>query len=204
MRRLQPQNVNTSEYWQSIYADDKYDLNKSDLKFGVIANHIEDGTRVLDLGCGVGELLDMIALYRPECNLFGLDHSPKAIATLQSHGIAGRIGDIMVEHELGEFDYVTCLETLEHVDEPQVLINQMARYLKKGGKAILTTPYLDHIPSSEHIWEFEYSDVEMMFKKVFEKVWVFPWGSGRKVINPDGSIQYPHGNWDTIFALGIK
>ena len=40
------------------------------------------------------------------------------------------------------FDVVLCTEVLEHLKEPQKAIDDMRRVLKKGGKLILTTPFI--------------------------------------------------------------
>lgn len=203
MRRIQKNNPNTIIHWDQTYRDELYDLSEDDIKFGVISNHIINETSVIEFGCGVGELFDMISKYKPKCDLFGVDYSAEAIKTINSKGYAGMVGNVNDKKKYDEYDYAISLETLEHLDEPQNLIDTMFLNLKPGGKAILTTPYLDHIPSSEHIWEFDYLDVKKMFAG-FSQSWVFPWASGRSVINSDGTIKYRCGNFDTIFAIGVK
>ena len=40
----------------------------------------------------------------------------------------------------GEFDIVLCLETIEHVSQPERLIVELERVTRSGGKLILSTP----------------------------------------------------------------
>ncbi|RLI55075.1 MAG: hypothetical protein DRP09_10975 [Candidatus Thorarchaeota archaeon] len=204
MKRLQKGNINTEEWWSDRYARDDYDLEFDDVKFANIANMIENETKVIELGCGVGVLLKVLSMKRPGCKLMGVDFSAQAVETVRDMGIPAMVGDITKTTGFHDYDYVICSETLEHIDDPDSVVKTMAGVLKKGGKAILTTPYKDHIPSSDHVWEFDYKDILMMFMKHFEHCWVYPWGSGRCVRGSDGNIKYGSGNWDTIMAVAIK
>lgn len=38
------------------------------------------------------------------------------------------------------FDFITCIDLIEHIDEDYKLVKELARVLKKGGRLILTTP----------------------------------------------------------------
>lgn len=203
MQRLKNDNVNTDPYWSNQYAKGMYDdLLEDGIKFIQIANHIEDGSKVVDFGCGNGALINTIKEYRPGCVITGVDFSKYAIDEINKAGFRGVRHDLNTPFTENGYDYAISCETLEHVDNPKVLVNSMYDCLKTGGKLILTTPYLDHIPSSEHIWEYDYKDIEEMLLQ-FSQKWVFPWGSGRGVITDEG-IKYNYGNWDTIFALAIK
>jgi len=44
-----------------------------------------------------------------------------------------------------EFDYVTCVEGLEHIENPQQAIREFARVLKPGGHLVVTTPNILNI-----------------------------------------------------------
>jgi 2-polyprenyl-3-methyl-5-hydroxy-6-metoxy-1,4-benzoquinol methylase len=101
-----------------------------------------------------------------------------------------------------EADYAVSTEVLEHVDEPQKLVDCLYDSLNKHGIAMLTTPYLGYIPSGEHIWEFDYPDMYTLFKK-FKQVWVMPYASNRRAVLADGTVS-PSGNNDTIFVKAFK
>jgi SAM-dependent methyltransferase len=48
--------------------------------------------------------------------------------------------------ELGAFDQIICLETIEHVDDDEGLVKSLASMLGPGGQILLSTPYDAHRP----------------------------------------------------------
>jgi SAM-dependent methyltransferase len=95
--------------------------------------------RVLDIGCGLG---CGIAYHRDRgCEAVGIE------ADLNVQPVAKRYGlDIHPgvfdgsQFEPGSFDYVTVEQVAEHVADPHALFAGIARILKPGGHAIITTP----------------------------------------------------------------
>jgi 2-polyprenyl-3-methyl-5-hydroxy-6-metoxy-1,4-benzoquinol methylase len=198
MKRILDNNKNTQDYWEEVYRENKYDLGVDLPKFHFIATQLIDGSVVVDYGCGVGELLKIINMLKPKCKLFGIDHATNDLKTQEMTFIKG---DIYTPAISGA-DYVISTEVLEHLDHPQKHIDCLYNSLKSGGEVILTTPYSNRIPSEEHIWEFDYDDLEMMFAN-FSKVWVMPFASGRSAFLSDGTV-FPSGNEDTILVKAIK
>jgi len=45
----------------------------------------------------------------------------------------------------GEFDYITCVEGIEHIENPQAAVREFARLLKTGGHLIVSTPNILNI-----------------------------------------------------------
>ena len=48
--------------------------------------------------------------------------------------------------ELGSFDQIICLETIEHLSDDQGLLVSLAGLLRPGGRLLLSTPYDGHRP----------------------------------------------------------
>jgi 2-polyprenyl-3-methyl-5-hydroxy-6-metoxy-1,4-benzoquinol methylase len=48
--------------------------------------------------------------------------------------------------ELGMFDQIICLETIEHVSDDEALVKSLAAMLEPGGQILLSTPYDAHHP----------------------------------------------------------
>ncbi len=209
--KVQSENINTKRYWDEVYKQgiDPGVIKADEFKFENIAHHIVDGMRVIDLGCGTGELCQVIKKLKPRCEVWGVDFSKEAILQAQEQGNDIIYGiDNVVNTSLGSnsFNYVLSLETIEHLDRPEELIKEAARLLKTDGVFILTAPFGNHIPSKEHVWEFNYSDIENLLFKRFKRYWVFPWAAGWTEVREEESkrLVYPKGHWCTIMALAIK
>jgi len=198
MKRILKVNKNTKDYWRKVYRENKYDLGVDLPKFHFIATQIIDESVVVDYGCGVGELLRIINMLKPQCKLFGVDHAVENLTTQEMTFIKGDVYTPAIINA----DYVISTEVLEHLDYPQKHIDCLYDSLKIGGETILTTPYSNRIPSEEHIWEFDFEDLKMMFAG-FNRVWVMPFASGRSAYLSDGTV-FVSGNEDTILVKAIK
>lgn len=98
----------------------------------------------LDVGCGNGRYLQMLhRLGVPKSQLYGIEMSQGAIASLQNEGYnaySGRLED--VEHELPEntLDLIVLLQVIEHVEYPKKTVQTLSRLLRSGGVLVLETP----------------------------------------------------------------
>jgi 2-polyprenyl-6-hydroxyphenyl methylase / 3-demethylubiquinone-9 3-methyltransferase len=96
------------------------------------------GAAVLDIGCGGGILAEEFA--RDGFRVTGIDPAPESIETARTHAAASGL-EITYEIGSGEhlpfsdasFDHVACCDVLEHVDEVERVIGEIARVLKPGG-----------------------------------------------------------------------
>lgn len=109
----------------------------------VIASWIEPGARVLDLGCGSGDLLYFL---RQEKNVTGtgIERREDKVAQGIKNGLSILQGDINEEvedYQDGIFDYVILSQTLQQVYEPARLINSLLRI---GKKVIVSFPNFGH------------------------------------------------------------
>ena len=140
-----------------------HDINPVRLNY--IAENVPlDGKRVLDVGCGGGVLTE--ALARRGANAAGLDASDAVIEVARQHAqdsnlaieyIAGRLEDFAAENP-DCYDVITCMELLEHVPDPGVLLQVCARLLRPGGDLVLATinrnvkSYLSAIVGAERLF----------------------------------------------------
>ncbi len=91
------------------------------------------GARVLDVGCGGGILTESMA--KEGALAIGLDVEPLALEGAQEHAGQANIAVDYVcspleDYDAPGFDLITCMEMLEHVDHPALVIEHCARLLK--------------------------------------------------------------------------
>jgi SAM-dependent methyltransferase len=100
--------------------------------------------RALDLGCGDGRLTSEL----DATELTAADVSPVALERARTRLPDARLAELAPDAALpfgdGSFDLVLCAETLEHVRDVQLLLSEIRRVLRPGGKLALTTPA--HLP----------------------------------------------------------
>ena len=98
--------------------------------------------RCLDVGCGDGRLLDLLAAAGvPPGNLHGVELSERAIARVRERGYHGHLGRIEeVDLPAGSFDFVTLFQVIEHVSDPEATLRALARLLAPGGVLVVETP----------------------------------------------------------------
>ncbi len=129
------------------------------------------GKRALDVGCGAGLLCEPLA--RLGAEVTGVDAAEENIAAATSHA-AGAGLPIDYRHGelgtlgLGHFDLVTSMEVIEHVEDKQAFIAQLAAHLAPDGLMVLSTPNrtlksrtllvgaaeaLGAVPKGTHHWE---------------------------------------------------
>lgn len=104
------------------------------------------GLRVLDVGCGGGILADAMA--RKGADVLGIDLSTKALKVAQLHALEAQTegvqyreisAEALAAEQPGSFDVVTCMEMLEHVPDPSLVVKACATLLKPGGHVFFST-----------------------------------------------------------------
>lgn len=106
---------------------------------------VEDGHRVLDLGCGWGALTFRVLETRPRATVVALSHSATQrahlLATAAARGLADRLEvvtqDVNAFAPPGTFDRVVSVEMFEHVADPAALLARVAATLRPGGAVFL-------------------------------------------------------------------
>jgi methionine biosynthesis protein MetW len=121
----------------------KFDSNKIRFDLQIIASWIAPGVRVLDLGCGAGDLLEFLKKTKHVIGT-GIEHDEHKVAQCIEKGLTVLQGDINEEiHDYSDklFDCVILSQTLQQVYEPERLILSMLRI---GHRAVVSFPNFSH------------------------------------------------------------
>lgn len=101
--------------------------------------HVPRNVRVLDVGCGFGQSLGYHSARG--CDVYGVEADENITRVAEKFGYKVHVGlfdDRIYEKDF--FDYVTMDQVIEHLANPLTTLRGVARILKPGGAAILSTP----------------------------------------------------------------
>lgn len=185
--------INYHKRWKNYRRERSQNEKK---KFAFIASLCKGD--VLEIGCANGDLSSYISMYGHR--IFGIDIDPVAVELARykvwHFGLSDCYFNIDDANNLSlpdsAFDTVVLAEILEHVTEPQNVINEARRVCKNDGIIIISVPRGYRIPSPDHINIFNTDKIIDMLKNsgVDEKYihwennvqdeWILCWFSNNK------------------------
>jgi 2-polyprenyl-6-hydroxyphenyl methylase / 3-demethylubiquinone-9 3-methyltransferase len=116
------------------------------VRLGFVSNRAQlKNKRVLDVGCGAGLLSE--ALAAAGAQVTALDLSKEVIDIAKLHLLESGLQvdyrlqavEAVAEESPVSFDVITCMEMLEHVPDPNSIINACSQLLKPGGSLFVST-----------------------------------------------------------------
>lgn len=116
------------------------ELHQSALE--ALASFVTEDSCVVDLGCGMGEILAAL----PARRLYGVDISIPYLKHAKEHGVAvckAFLEDLPYKDAM--FDAVICTDVLEHVVGFDRAMSEIRRILKPGGKAFIRVPFEENL-----------------------------------------------------------
>lgn len=111
-----------------------------------VASHVPlAGARVADIGCGGGLFAE--SLTRLGARVTAIDLATDMLAVARAHAAASGLAidyreqsaAALAAAEPGQFDAVCCMEMLEHVPDPALLLRDLAHLVRPGGTVIVST-----------------------------------------------------------------
>ena len=137
---------------------------------------------VLDVGSGAGYGSSVLA--RNAERVVGIDIAPDsalfAATTYPKPNLRHTAGDVRaMPFCTSTFDWAVCFELIEHLQEGEAVLSEIARVLKPGGQLILSTPnrpiYTEAsgITNPFHVREFDAAELRELLAPYFEEVVLF-------------------------------
>jgi SAM-dependent methyltransferase len=134
-------------------------------------------SRVLDVGCGQGELAQRIAT-ELRAEVVGVDQSPRMVELTRERGVDARRGDVQALDFADEsFDCVVAAWMLFHVPDLDRGLSEIARVLRPGGRLVAATNSADHLQELHDLlgtewpgFEFDAENGEHALRRHFASV----------------------------------
>ncbi|MAC03844.1 MAG: bifunctional 3-demethylubiquinol 3-O-methyltransferase/2-polyprenyl-6-hydroxyphenol methylase [Gammaproteobacteria bacterium] len=102
------------------------------------------GLEILDIGCGGGILSELLSRKGANVTAIDLADGPLNVAKIRQKKSQlpikyRKISTTDIVKEKNQFDVVTCLEMLEHVPDPSIVVKECAQLCKKDGHLFFST-----------------------------------------------------------------
>ncbi len=109
----------------------------------VIAEHVAQGARVLDIGCGDGALLSELESAK-QVDARGMELDPEKVERCVARGLSVVQGDAntdLADYPDKAFDYTILSQTLQTATRPDLMLDEL---LRVGRKAFVSFPNFAH------------------------------------------------------------
>lgn len=123
-------------YLRRLVAQDTRETRKDELERVAMLVRPTAGLRVLDFGCGLGSLSELLAARG--CSVTGADASPEILAAARSRNPA--LSFVSVDEAPRDQDVVTSMHVLGHVPDPRETLRKMYDLLAPGGRIVFCVP----------------------------------------------------------------
>ncbi len=126
-----------AQWWQQEFTDGA-DPEYEEQILPLVEQHLAGARRVLDVGCGEGQVARRAAALGAD--VVGVDLTRNQIAVARERGGGPVYGESTAEQlpfRDGSFDAVVMCLVIEHIDPMEPAIEEMARVLTLGGRCLL-------------------------------------------------------------------
>jgi len=131
-----------------------------------ILGSIDEQSQILDVGCGVGDLLSEVRRHRPKASFFGLDFSQKAVEAASAAFPDGcflhHVIDQSLPYPSASFDVVLCTDVLEHLERPKLIAAELVRICRPGGMVVIVVPDGDVDQFLGHYWFWNQDSLSLL------------------------------------------
>ena len=164
--------MNTLENRAYIYQIELNSTQTNDARI-IASNFVDNDSKVLDVGCACGDFGYYLSREK-NCTVYGMEYDQESIQVALTKNIFQNIHQVDLnvyqtnEHSeyIGQFDYITLLDVLEHTISPEKSLLQLKPYIKEDGYFIISLPNISFgdIKISLLNDDFEYTDMGILDK----------------------------------------
>lgn len=104
-----------------------------------IINQFPERGRLLDVGCGSGDLLRIIKELRPDLEIYGTDIIKSEQLPNYVHFFKSDLNK-KIRYKSSQFDVIISTHVLEHLEKHEVCVKEMSRVAKKGALLYIEVP----------------------------------------------------------------
>ncbi|MDR2801461.1 MAG: class I SAM-dependent methyltransferase, partial [Desulfovibrio sp.] len=158
--------IKRRSYTYDIFKDD-YSIIDDNSPYKIMSGLIKNGSCLFDVGCNAGHFGAYLHDYK-NCKIVGLEFDEnalkRAVATGRFENVHQADLNSFDSHSLPQyhkkFDYVVFADVLEHLYNPQEVLNKFSYFLRDGGHFVLSIPNIGHgsIKASLLMNKFDYQD----------------------------------------------
>lgn len=146
--------------WDGVFgADDAREVP------AIVSRWIPEGARILDVGCGSGAMTRLVSRGK-KVQIIGVEPDPSRSAAARADGLDVVTG--VLDAELltarGPFDVILFTDVLEHLPNPNDILELAVAGLKPGGVIVASVPNVAHwsIRLRLLFGRFDYADMGLM------------------------------------------
>jgi ubiquinone/menaquinone biosynthesis C-methylase UbiE len=134
---------------------------------------LREGMAIADICCGIGDFAVLVSKEFKPSRLLAIDHAKPSLAYARK--VAGDFGVKGIEYAYGDaasllipdnqFDFVTCRHSLQIFNRPELILRELFRICKPGGRVYITNEKNSHClgePRAETI-QWTYNEVAKLF-----------------------------------------
>jgi SAM-dependent methyltransferase len=146
--------------------------SRNALLVGALRRHVPDLTSFMEVGCGTGFVLAGIARTFPDARLVGSEIFPDGLrfAAQRLPGTQFLQMDARKVPFEAEFDAVGAFDVIEHIEEDEAVLHNLAKATKPGGSVLITVPQHQFLWSevdvqSMHVRRYSAPDLHARIKR---------------------------------------
>lgn len=134
-----------ANYYQKGIKDNNFQHFWHTKRFIEVTRMIDDykPQKMLDIGCHSGKFTYEISKKIPKTKMYGIDISKEAIEYAKKNykKISFKVARAeKLPFRNDAFDFITCLEVMEHIENPTLVLKEIKRVVKKSGQIIVLVP----------------------------------------------------------------